>query len=125
MALNNNQDTNLDANPNNGANAVPPANNEGNNNISTQPQVDDTNVNNNINDEGKVFTQKNLDDAQAKARGTAERETRRKLLAMLGLKDGEEDKLVAFKEAYEASLSDDEKKNQVMEDLQAENLRLI
>lgn len=112
-----NQDPNLDAKPN-GAENTPQ--NEGNNNGTTQPQVEPKNNNN----EGKTFTQKNLDDAMAKARGTAERETRRKLLAQLGLKDDEEDKLLRFKEAYEASLSDEEKKNQVMEELQADNLKL-
>ena len=111
-----NQDPNLDAKPN-GAENTPQ--NEGNNNGTTQPQVDTKN-----NNEGRTFTQKNLDDAMAKARGTAERETRRKLLAQLGLKDDEEDKLLRFKEAYEASLSDEEKKNQVMEELQADNLKL-
>lgn len=111
-----NQDPNLDAKPN-GAENTPQ--NEGNNNGATQPQVEPKN-----NNEGKTFTQKNLDDAMAKARGTAERETRRKLLAQLGLKDDEEDKLLRFKEAYEASLSDEEKKNQVMEELQADNLKL-
>lgn len=111
-----NQDPNLDAKPN-GAEQIP-QNNEGNNGA-TQPQVEPVN-----NNEGKTFTQKNLDDAMAKARGTAERETRRKLLAQLGLKDDEEDKLIAFKEAYQNSLSDEEKKNQVMEELQADNLKL-
>lgn len=111
-----NQEPNLDAEPN-GAENTPQ--NEGNNNGTTQPQVEPKN-----NNEGKTFTQKNLDDAMAKARGTAERETRRKLLAQLGLKDDEEDKLLRFKEAYEASLSDEEKKNQVMEELQADNLKL-
>ena len=93
--------------------------NEGNKG-DTQPQVEPTNNSN----EGKTFTQKDLDNMAAKARGTAERETRRKLLAMLGLKDNEEDKLSAFKEAYQNSLSDEEKRNQVMEDLQADNLKL-
>ena len=117
MTLDNNQETNLDAEPT-GAENTPQ--NEGNNKGTTQPQVEPTNNNH----EGKTFTQKNLDDAMAKARGTAERETRRKLLAQLGLKDDEEDKLIAFKEAYQNSLSDEEKKNQVMEELQADNLRL-
>lgn len=102
---------NVEANPDNGATNQPQV--EGNTN--TQPQV--TN-------EGKLFTQKNLDDAMAKTRGTAERETRRKILAELGLKDDEMDKLSAFKEAYQNSLSDEERKNQVMEDLQADNLKL-
>lgn len=114
-----NQDGNLDANPNNGADLTP-ENNQGNNNGNVQPQTKPE-----INtDEGKKYSQKDIDGAQAKARGTAERETKKKFLAQLGLKEDEEDKLLKFKEAYEASLSDEEKKNQVMEDLQAENLVL-
>ena len=107
--------TNLGANPVNGATITTPQN-EGNNN-STQPQVDKK-------DEGKTFTQQDLDNMAAKARGTAERETTKNILAKLGLKVDELDKLGAYKEAYENSLSDEEKKNQVMEDLQAENLKL-
>lgn len=118
MPTDNNQDPNLDANPNNGADLTP-ENNQGNNNGATQPQVVPTN-----NNEGKTFTQKDLDNMAAKARGTAERETTRNILAKLGLKSDELDKLGAFKEAYEASLSDEEKRNQVMEDLQADNLKL-
>lgn len=114
-----NQDGNLDANPNNGADLTP-ENNQGNNNGNVQPQTKPE-INN---DEGKRYSQKDIDGAQAKARGTAERETRKKFLAQLGLKEDEEDKLIKFKEAYESSLSDEEKKNQVMEDLQAENLVL-
>lgn len=75
-------------------------------------------------EEGKTFTQQDLDNMAAKARGTAERETTKNILAKLGLKSDELDKLSAFKEAYEASLSDEEKKNQIMEDLQADNLQL-
>lgn len=109
----------IDANPNNGADLTP-ENNQGNNNGATQPQVEPINNNN----EGKTFTQKDLDNMAAKARGTAERETTRNILAKLGLKSDELDKLSAFKEAYEASLSDEEKRNQVMEELQADNLKL-
>lgn len=122
MEIPDNTQVNPGANPNDGANNTQPqVNNEGNNTGTTQPQVE-PNVNNG---EGtKTYSQKDLDGAQAKARGTAERETRRKILAELGLKDDEMDKLHAFKEAYEASLSDEEKRNQVMEELQADNLRL-
>lgn len=120
MAQNiNNQQTNVDANPDDGAvNNNQPQNNEGIQNP-TQPQVDVKN-----NDEGKTYSQKDLDGAQAKARGTAERETKRKLLAQLGLKEDEEDKLLAFKEAYQNSLSDEEKRATEMQNLQAENLQL-
>lgn len=120
MAENTNtQDLHLEANPNNGAEQTP-QNNEGNNTVVT-PQSTEL-KNNEGND--KVYTQKNLDDAYAKARGTAERETRRKIMAELGLKDDEMDKLSAMKEAYQNSLSDEEKRNQVMEELQADNLKM-
>ena len=115
---NNTQGANPEANPN-GAEQTP--HNEGINNTgATQPQVEPT-VNNN---EGKTYSQKDLDGAQAKARGTAERETKRKLLAMLGLKEDEEDKLNAFKEAYQNSLSDEEKRVTELENLKAEKLTL-
>lgn len=113
-----NQDLNLDAKPTGAENQ--PENNQGNNIGDVQPQTKpEVDIN-----EGKRYSQKDIDGAQAKARGTAERETRKKFLAQLGLKEDEEDKLLKFKEAYEASLSDEEKRNQVMEDLQAENLVL-
>lgn len=117
MALDNTQGANLEANPIDGANTNQPQN-EGNNTVVTpQPTEPKTG-------EGKHFTQQDLDNMAAKARGTAERETTRNILAKLGLKSDELDKLSAFKEAYENSLSDEEKKNQVMEELQAENLTL-
>jgi hypothetical protein len=112
----NTQGANQEANPN-GATTIPQF--EGNDTTSTQPQVEEKKVT-----EGKTFTQADLDNIAAKSRGTAERETRKKILAELGLKDDEMDKLSAFKEAYQNSLSDEEKRNQVMEDLQAENLTL-
>lgn len=108
---NNTQPNNGEANPN-GAEQTPQVN-EGNNtpqNVTKQ-------------EEGK-FTQQQLDDTAAKARGSAERETKRKLLAQLGLKDGEEDKLLKFKEAYENSLSEDEKRATEIEALKAEKLAL-
>lgn len=115
MALNNTQGQEPEANPNDGA-LNQPQPNEGNE--PTQPQVEPKP------NEGKTYSQQQLDDTAAKARGSAERETRRKLLAQLGLKDGEESKLIAFKEAYEASLSDEEKRQTEMSNLQAENLQL-
>ena len=103
---------NGEANPN-GAQTTPQ--NEGNQ--ATKPQVDKTN-------EGTTYSQKQLDDIAAKARGAAERETKKKLLAQLGLKEDEMDKLNAFKEAYEASLSDEEKRNNEISELKATNLQL-
>lgn len=108
-----------EANPN-GAQTIP-QNTEGENKtVDTQQTTETKKVEANPN----TYSQKQFDDATAKARGTAERETRRKILAELGLKDDEMDKLSAYKEAYQASLSDEEKRNQIMEDLQAENLQL-
>lgn len=115
MALDNNtQEPVLGANPNNGA--TQPQSNEGNPQP-TQPQVEPKN-------EGKTYSQKELDDTAALARGSAERETKKKLLAQLGLKADEEDKLLAFKEAYQNSLSDEEKRAGELANLQAENLKL-
>ena len=116
MALDNTQVT--EANPVDGANEVIPQN-EGDNNTVEKPQTTELKK-----DEGKTFTQSDLDNMAAKARGTAERETRRKILAELGLKDDEMDKLSAYKQAYQDSLSEEEKRNQIMDDLQADNLKL-
>lgn len=102
------------ANPVNGAENTP-VNTQGND-TTTQPQVEKS--------EGKTFLQKDLDDTATKARGSAKRETRRRIIAELGLKDDELDKLSAFKQAYQNSLSEEEKRNQIMEDLQVDNLRL-
>lgn len=81
----------------------------------TKPQVEKM--------EGK-FTQEDLDNISAKARGTSERETKKKLLAELGLRADEEEKLIKFKEAYEASLSEDDRKATELSDLKTDNLRL-
>ena len=108
---NNTQQLNVEANPDNGANQTLDTN-QGNQ--ETKPQTN----------EGKLYSQQDLDNTAAKARGTAERETRRKLLAQLGLKDDEEDKLLKFKEAYENSLTDEERRSTEMENLKADNLKL-
>jgi len=115
---NNTQGASLEADPVIGANVIP-QNKEGEDKTVDTPQTTEPKK-----DEGKSFTQQDLDNMAAKARGTAERETTKNILAKLGLKADEVDKLSAFKEAYEASLSDEERKNQVMEELQADNLRL-
>lgn len=113
---NNTQGENQEANPNGAENT--PVNTQGNNTV-VNPQTTETKK-----AEDKTFTQADLDNMAAKARGTAERETRKKILAELGLKDDEMDKLSAFKQAYQDSLSEEEKRNAIMEDLQADNLRL-
>ena len=116
MTIDNTLGANPEANPEGGAENIPQ--NEGNNNVGI-PQAIETKK-----EEGKTFTQQDLDNMAAKARGTAERETKRKILAELGLKDDEMDKLSAYKQAYQASLSEEDRRNQVMEDLQADNLQL-
>ena len=115
MTFDKNTQPGVEANPEDGAEVkTQPQLDEGNE--PTKPQVDK--------DEGKKFTQQDLDNIAAKARGTAERETRKEILSKLGLKDDEIDKLAAFKQAYQDSLSEEEKKNQILEDLQADNLVL-
>lgn len=74
---------------------------------------------------GTTYSQKQFDDSMAKTRGATEREVTRKLLEKLGLKPGEEDKLAVFKQAYQDSLSEEEKRNQIIDELQADNLRLM
>lgn len=109
------QQQNVEANPNNGANEQnqTPAN-QGN--TTTQPQVE--------NNEGKKYSQKEYDDVAAKARGTAERETKKKLLAELGLRPDEEEKLELFKTAYENSKTDEQKRDEEFQNLQARNVEL-
>lgn len=104
---------NGEANPNGATNQQTPQN-EGNK--PTQPQVD--------NNEGKTYSQKQFDDAMAGTRGATERETRKNLLAKLGLKADEEEKLIKMKEAYEASLSEDEKRDNELSQLRADNQAL-
>ena len=116
MTIDNTLGANPEANPEGGAENIPQ--NEGNNNVGIPQAIEKKK------EEGKTFTQQDLDNMAAKARGTAERETKRKILAELGLKDDEMDKLSAYKQAYQASLSEEDRRNQVMEDLQADNLQL-
>lgn len=113
MEDNTNTQQTVEANPNGANQTTPQTNNEGNTN--TQPQVKN---------EGKIFSQKDLDDNAANTRRATERETKKKLLAQLGLTLDDENKLNAFKEAYEASLSDEEKKNVELSNLQAEKIKL-
>lgn len=116
MALNNTQGQELEAHPDDGAlNNQIPQGDEGNK--PTEPQVEPNNG-------GKTFSQSDMDGIAAKARGTAERETKRKLLAQLGLKEDEEGLLEKFRQAYQDSLSDEEKRATELANLQADNLKL-
>lgn len=103
-----NKDTQLnEANPENGA---------------TKPEVQGVTIT--PENGGKTFSQSDLDNVAAKARGTAERETKKKLLAQLGLTIDDEDKLLKFKEAYQNSLSEEDKRNAELTSLQAEKVQL-
>lgn len=72
------------------------------------------------NDEGKIYSQKDLDNIAAKTRGATERETRKKLFAQLGLKDGDDSMLDKIKTAYENSLTNEERKAKELEELTKE-----
>lgn len=78
-----------------------------------------------IKKEGKTYSQEEFDTISANTRRVTEKETKKRLLAQLGLTLEDEDKLNAFKEAYENSLSDEEKKNQEFQKLQDDNIELL
>lgn len=78
-----------------------------------------------IKKEGKTYSQEEFDAISANTRRVTEKETKKRLLAQLGLTLEDEDKLNAFKEAYENSLSDEEKKNQEFQKLQDDNIELL
>lgn len=90
-------------------------NNQGTQTI--QPQVDKKN-------EGKTYSEEEFNTATANTRRATERETKKKLLAELGLSLDDEEKLAKYKQAYEDSLSDEEKRNTEMQTLQTENTKL-
>ena len=104
------------ANPDNGANDLPL--DEGNGNVTPQAEPEK-------NIEDKKFSQRDLDNIAAKARGSAERETQKKIMQQLGLKSYDEDMLLKMKEAYENSLSDAELRDQEFDDLNEENINLM
>lgn len=95
-------------------------NNEGGNN--PQQPTEPTVVNNRGNN--KTYSQEDLDNNAANTRRATERETKKKLLAQLGLSLDDEEKLAKFKQAYEESLTDEEKKATELANLQAEKLKL-
>lgn len=96
-------------------------NNEGNTNVTTE--LTEPAVENNKGNE-KTYSQKEFDDNAASTRRATERETKKKLLAQLGLTLDDEEKLNAFKKAYEDSLTDEEKRAEELQNLQAEKIKL-
>lgn len=111
----NTQGQNLEANPvDNGANDIP-----------VQPQGEPAIPAADEKSGAKTYSQQDLDNIAAKARGTAERETKKKFLAELGLTIEDESKLALFKKAYEDSLSEDEKRQAELASLQADKQKLV
>lgn len=94
------------------------------NEAKVETQTTTTNVENKKEAE-KTYSQSDLDRNAADTRRATEREVKRKILAELGLKEGEEEKLSAYKQAYDDSLSDEERKAEELEQLQSDNIDLL
>lgn len=81
-------------------------------------------VNNGGNGEGTPFktfsTKEDFDNHSAGIRSSAERKIEKEILAQLGLKPDEKEKLTKFREAYESSLSESEKQSEKMSGLEKE-----
>lgn len=70
----------------------------------------------------KTFaTQEEFDRHSAGILNSAQKKAEKELLSLLGLKPDEKDKLQKFKEAYDATLSESEKKAKELETLTADN----
>lgn len=95
--------------------------NEGNNIVTTEPTA--PTVENNKGNE-KTYSQSDVDEQMRKTRLATEKDAKKKLLAQLGLTLDDEDKLNAFKEAYQNSLSDEDKRNQELTQLQTDKIKL-
>ena len=73
----------------------------------------------------KTYSKEDLDKNAADTRRATERETKKKLLAQLGLSLDDEEKLSAFKEAYQNSLTDEQRRAEELETLQSEKSKLV
>lgn len=71
-----------------------------------------------------TYSQEQLNSEMKKTRLASERDAKKKVLAELGLTLDEEDKLAAYKQAYLDSLSEEDKRNQELSNLQAEKIKL-
>lgn len=97
----------------NGGNPVTPSENGGN---GTTPTLDEV---------YKTFkTKEEFDNHSAGILNSAKAKAEKELLAMLGLKPDEKDKLQKFKESYEASLTEAEKQAKNLEESKEEISRL-
>lgn len=85
---------------------------------STQTQVETKNEPQKPSEPFKIFaTQEEFDKHSAGILNSAKNKAEKELLAMLGLKPDEKDKLAKFKEAYDNTLSESEKQAQNVENL--------
>ena len=92
------------------------------NGVDTQTTEKTTVEKGNENKPYKTFaTQEEFDKHSAGILNNAKNKAEKELLAMLGLKPDEKDKLAKFKEAYDATLSESEKQAKSLETLKGEN----
>lgn len=102
-----------------------PADNGGKNTPANTPAETPKQTNGAENQPYKTFaTQEEFDRHSAGILHSAQKSAEKELLAMLGLKPDEKDKLAKFKEAYDATLSEAEKKAKELETLTSESTRL-
>lgn len=99
-----------------------PADNGGTNTPANTPAEPPKQTNGAEHQPYKTFaTQEEFDRHSAGILNSAQKKAEKELLAMLGLKPDEKDKLQKFKEAYDATLSESEKKAKELETLTADN----
>ena len=101
-----------------------PAENGGTNTPANTP-AENKQTNGAENQPYKTFaTQEEFDRHSAGILNSAQKKAEKELLSLLGLKPDEKDKLAKFKEAYDATLSESEKKAKELETLTAESTAL-
>ena len=92
--------------------------------VETQTTETKTEVNDTVNNPNTPYrtfaTQADFDRHSAGILNSAKNKAEKELLAMLGLKPDEKDKLAKFKEAYDNTLSESEKQAQTLENLTSE-----
>ena len=102
-----------------------PADNGGTNTPANTPAETPKQTNGAENQPYKTFaTQEEFDRHSAGILNSAQKKAEKELLSLLGLKPDEKDKLAKFKEAYDATLSESEKKAKELEALTAESTAL-
>jgi hypothetical protein len=105
--------------------AATPADNGGTNTPANTPAENPKQTNGAENKPFKTFeTQEEFDRHSAGILNNAQKKAEKELLALLGLKPDEKDKLAKFKEAYDATLTDAEKKAKELDALTSETAGL-